>query len=1131
MGTHVNCTRALSLLTSLFSVPGNWQSRKIYREVRKHRSRKTDVLRLLLLLACASGGVAIAADAPRGIARNLQFSHLNAEKGLSSEFVHDVAQDGRGYMWIATQSGLNSFDGHDVRIYESVSGDLNSLSHNFIWSLHIDGNGDLWIGTERGVNRYDAKADSFVRQPWNNLNLNGFRVRKIIQDQQDNFWLGTLGNGVLRISRTGELTQFIKDDESIGSLPDNRIIDLLADRRGQIWVGTDGGGLARFDDATEQFITYRHDAANLLTITSDQIRSLYEDSVGNIWIGTAPGGLNRLDPGTGRVTRFTNDPDNSQSLPAGQISAVYQDNQGTLWVGSENGLAEWRPALNGFVRYATEDGNPLNSRIAAMMQDASGVLWIAGQVGVSAWNYFSDTFKYFSTVEGYLTSNLVTSVDESSTGILWVGTYGGGLTRIDPLNDVVTHYRHDKREAGSLPDDRVMTVHVDANDVVWAGTRSGGLVRLTSDGSRFDQFRHDPDDEASLSGDAISSILSDGKGRLWIGVFDGGLNVAWQGNPDNVQRFRHDPDNPNSLSGDRVLELTEDRTGKIWIGTEDAGLNLFDPVTRSFTVYDLEDLAQSESVPHGTPWEIKEARDGSLYLGTLGQGLLQWTPGARQAGGVRFRQLGAVQGLASEIYGIIENRPYLWLSSNRGLFQYNTVTGEVRRFDNNNGLRNNEFNQGAALRSRTGQYFFGTTAGLVGFFPGELPENTRAPMVSLTASSRTEPLARTGTGQAIPHIDLDYFDAFISFDFVALDFMSPDKNLYRYRMEGFDSEWNNAGHFRRAVYSSLPPGNYVFQVQASNNDRVWNLEGGRVEVHVVPPPWSTWWAYMLYAAIFVALMVWYALNQRAKQQTEIASRIRLEHLVDARTAELADKNNDLMLLNQRLEQASVTDALTGLHNRRFVDEHIAAEVSKLQRQMFEDDSSEEAPQFIFLMMIDLDGFKSINDAFGHHAGDRALLEVKERLLASCRQSDVVIRWGGDEFLIIGTTRTMEGAEQFADKVRQTLAAPGYDVGDGNTGRLSGSIGVSAIPFTGNKIGFASWEQVCSVADMGAYIAKGSGRNAWVSITGTPLITQVDFAGIKENLANLVKERKLRIVSSSSENSDVIPLNRPGRDSK
>ncbi|MBD3646224.1 MAG: GGDEF domain-containing protein, partial [Pseudomonadales bacterium] len=169
----------------------------------------------------------------------------------------------------------------------------------------------------------------------------------------------------------------------------------------------------------------------------------------------------------------------------------------------------------------------------------------------------------------------------------------------------------------------------------------------------------------------------------------------------------------------------------------------------------------------------------------------------------------------------------------------------------------------------------------------------------------------------------------------------------------------------------------------------------------------------------------------------------------------------------------------------------------------------------FLMMIDLDGFQAINDTYGHHAGDRVLLEVKDRWLANCRMSDVVIRWGGDEFLIIGHARTMDGAEQFTEKIRGSLAAPDYDIGGGHHGQLSGSIGISSIPFVPGNLDFAGWEQVCNVADLASYIAKDSGRNSWVSITGTALMAEEEIVDIKDRLPKLIKERKLRVTHSAN----------------
>lgn len=1064
----------------------------------------------------------LAADAASLARRNIQFSNITTEAGLSSEFVHDVAQDGRGYIWFATQAGLNRYDGHELKVYENVASEPSSLSHSFVWSLHVDSTGELWIGTERGINRYNAEKDEFERHPFKGLSLTGYRIRRVLQDARGVFWLGTLGDGLVAIDPVSNtMRHFRHQEDDKLSIPNDHIMALLTDHRGQVWVGTDGGGLARFDATTDSFVVYRNKPDNPLTLGGERIRSLFEDKVGNIWVGTAQGGLSRLDPASGRFTRFQNQVEDPASLPSGQVTAVHEDEHGTLWVGTENGLAEWRETTRSFANYRSNTSSQsslANNRINSIIHDASGVLWLATHGGVSTWNYFSDTFSYYSTTEEYLESDLVSSVNETSDGVLWVGTYGGGLSAIDPVTTEVVHYRFDENEPTSLPDDRVMAVHVDGDDQVWVGTRDGGLALKREDG--FDRIVADVDDEASLSGDAITSILRDSRGDLWVGVFDGGLNRSTDGGK-TFERYMHDATISGTLSGDRVLAIYEDRSGVIWIGTEGAGLNRYNPETNSFTSFDLGDAIDGhETGPSGTPWEIREALDGTIWLGTLGQGLFGWTKEDRQQGISRFTQLSSAQGLASEVYGVIEGaHDELWVSSNRGLFRFHPSSRAIRKFDRNNGLRTNEFNQGARYRSRSGRLFFGSTAGLVGFFPGELPANERPPMIALEANSRTETIARTGTGQATPHATLDYFDAFISFDFVALDFTSPDKNHFRYRMRGLETDWANVDDFRRAVYSSLSPGDYTFEVHASNNDGVWNRAGAEVDVHVVPPPWQTWWAYLIYTAFIASLVVWYLLNQRAKQLAEAETRARLERLVTERTAELAERNADLTSLNEKLEQASVTDALTGLHNRRFVNEHIEAEVSMLKRQAFEEEaepnSNPESPRLLFLMMIDLDGFKAVNDTHGHHAGDRTLLEVKDRLLAGCRKSDAVVRWGGDEFLIIGHARNYEGAEQFAEKIRESVASPAYDVGDGNVSRLSASIGMSYLPFVEGDIDFAGWELVCNVADIGAYLAKGAGRNGWISIMGTKALRQDELGLIQSRLIEFVKDKKLIVSSSPS----------------
>ena len=275
------------------------------------------------------------------VPRNIQFANLTTEAGLSSEFVHDVAQDGRGYLWFATQAGLDSYDGHDIHVYENVSGDPTSLSHSYIWSLFVDHNGDLWVGTERGIDKYDPKTDSFNRNPFGKLDLSDYHIRKMIQDSDGIFWLGTMGKGLLRVDpTTDEMKQFKHISGDSSSLPNDYIMALLSDSHGQLWVGTDGGGLAKYDETTQTFAIYAHEPKNKLSISGNQIRSIYEDRTGQLWVGTAQGGVDQFDPASGRFTAFTHDPKNKLSLPAGQVSAIYEDVRGPLWFGTEHGLAE-----------------------------------------------------------------------------------------------------------------------------------------------------------------------------------------------------------------------------------------------------------------------------------------------------------------------------------------------------------------------------------------------------------------------------------------------------------------------------------------------------------------------------------------------------------------------------------------------------------------------------------------------------------------------------------------------------------------------------------------------------------------------------------------------------------------------
>ena len=1053
--------------------------------------------------------------------RNLKFVNLTTEDGLSSEFVTAVAQDGQGYLWFATQSGLNRYDGHEVRVYEHRPDQPNSISDNFLRALLVDHQGELWVGTGRGLNRYDAATDSFEQRPFGGQ-LADLRIRAVTQDDSGRFWVGTVASGLFAIDRDGSNPRHYRHEpDRPDSLPSDQVITLLESQTGEVWVGTDGGGLARLDREQRSFTVYRHEPDDPTSLAGDEIRSIFEDRDGFVWVGSAQGGLSRYDPTTDRFERFAHSDEDPLSLGTGQVPAIFEDRDGTLWVGTEAGLSEWRPARSGFVTYRRDRGGRyslVNDRVNAISQDASGVLWVATHGGVSAWNYVSDTFFQYNAEGGFVASDIVTSVAQSQDGHVWVATYGGGVSRINMEDGAVRQFRHQPGDATSLSDDRVMAVYVDQADQVWAGTRDGGLCRLV-DEARFSCYQHDPADSTSLSGNAVTRVYSDRNGDLWVGVFGGGLNqLRWEGDRAQFRHFRHDPENPATLSSDRVLAMAHGPDGYLWVGTESGGLNRLDLETGRVLRFDIEPYATNSGVDpvSGSPWELYFSEDGSLWIGTMSQGLLRWSARDRAANRAEFERFGLNDGLTSGIYGIVPGDDgKLWLSSSQGLFGFDPKRRTVRKFDRSNGLRNNEFNVGARLKTQSGELIFGGTAGLVAFSPKALPFNATPPPIALAARSRRAVLARNGDG-GTPQVSITYHDPFVAFDFVALDFVSPDKNAYRYRLEGYDSDWNDATQMRTAVYTNLPAGSYTFRVNASNSNGVWNQEGAAIALTVSPAPWATSWAYLGYAFTAAALLLWMVRRQKKKRMAEIEQRVKLELLVAERTSELETRNTELQALNRKIEDASLTDQLTGLRNRRFIHQFIDSDLSTIERNHYRSQQDPEAripDQLLFVIMIDLDRFKPVNDRLGHDAGDLVLQMVSDRLTSCCRASDTPVRWGGDEFLLVGYTETFEGIETLAEKVRVALGKTLYDLHPNGSASLSASIGVSALPFVDGQLELASWEHVLGAADVAAYLAKNNGGNSWVSIRGTHLLESKDLIDLKDDLSSLVDAGRISVNSS------------------
>lgn len=1095
---------------------------------------------LLMLLGCCCSSALYAQAGVKqpgtdsGLAtRNILFSAITQQQGLSQGAINAIAQDPHGFIWLGTQEGLNRYDGYETVVYDNRHDDPGSLSHDWVWSVYVDNAGDLWVGTDGGgLNRYDRESDSFTsfrHAPEDPHSLSSDRVRVVYQDSKGYYWIGTDGGGLNRLdTATGRFVDYRHDADVPDSLPSDKVLAIFEDSKGKLWVGTEGG-LARMDHAREKFVVYRHDPSVPSSLSNDQVRSIYEDRGGRLWVGTYQGGLSRFDPNSNRFRHFRHNPEDPHSLSHDRVRSIYEDRAGTLWIATDNGLNEWRAASEAFVRYQhdpLQPGSLSDNRVTVVFQDSGDVLWVGTFNGVNKWNYVSDVFRHLHVQPGdrsTLSGKVITAVEESPDGVLWLGTYGGGLNRVDPQTGETVHFRHVATDPLSLSDDRVMALFVAPDGGVWVGTRNGGLNRLDPTSGKFSRYQHDPNDPTSLSSDSISSFSADENGVLWVGTYGSGLN-RFDPATGKSRVYRYDPGNSMTLGSDRILSLYRDRSGVLWVGTEDGGLNRFDENTHTFTRYQHEP-GDPSSLGSNAVLNIAESNDGSLWIATLGGGLNRWASSDRTARQPVFRKYQKNDGLKSDtVFGVLEDVDgFLWVSSNRGLSRLNPRDGALRHFDRFNGLQGDEFNFGAHLKTHAGQLLFGGTDGLVTFDPELLRVNMHRPDVVLTAHSRYEKLATAYStdDKEAETLFLDYKDDFIMFKFAALDYASSDKNQYRYRLEGFDEDWVDPGQVRRATYTSLPAGDYTFTVTASNNDGVWNDQGVSVKLHVEPPPWQTPWAYSLYTIFIGGTLANYRRGQNKKLNNAAKRSAKLEREVQARTRELSQRNEQLKALNEKLLEASTTDSLTGLKNRRYLYDSIESRVALVERRYAggerpdsETKTVDIAPS-LFFMMIDLDGFKSINDTYGHLAGDQALLQVRDILQSTCRKSDTIIRWGGDEFMIIGENTSSRAAEQLAERIRYNLAERQYQLGAGHVGRLSGSIGFAMYPFSPLNAKALSWDQAVAIADHAAYTAKKNGRNAWVGVYGTRKSLWEEFTKTKINLEALASQGMIDIRSSLS----------------
>jgi signal transduction histidine kinase/ligand-binding sensor domain-containing protein/DNA-binding response OmpR family regulator len=784
---------------------------------------------------------------------SLNFVNFTSTSGLSSNTVNAMLKDKLGYMWFATEDGLNRFDGTNFRVYNYNPLDSNSIGTNQLQCIYEDPGGNLWVGTNRTLALYDRQKDCF-----HNFNIaNGTAIRSICSDGAGHLWIGSYAGLILFDPLAHHAKYYLADSAAPGHLLTNTITCLWKDSKNRLWIGSNSG-LYLYQPRTDNFKRFANEANDVTSISDNVVRTIAEDANGNLWVGTVYGGLNRLEKDGQKFTNFKSIKTDSHTLSSNRIYCLVPD-KGQLWVGTEEGLNILDPITARVQRIEKNDRDKYSIKgqaVRSIFIDPRGIYWVAtNQGGV---NKYDKNLAFFHLVQYNpfdrwgLRSPRVTSFAEAPGGDIYVGTDGGGLGLfhrrtglMEPI-DVA-----DVEKSSGLA---ILALERAGNEL-WIGTFQHGVyvLDILSHGIRHFSKGSGP---ADIPSDDIFCIKKDVKGNVWIGTNGKGI-VLYDRKRARFRRFPPmtiDGTLNRTLSEGFIRAIEEDTEGNLLIGTVGSGVALYNPDHHTFRTYNRANT----NLPLDEAVTLHIDEKGMLWAGTPSGGLcrLDYRHG-------KFANFSTGQGLANAvIYKILEDDAgKLWVSTNKGISSFDPEASRFKNYAAANGLQQSSFDLQAGVKTSAGELFFGGIEGFNYFLPATLSGNKNIPAVVFTDLKIGGQSVVAGIDAAIKEniavardIRLSYKQNF-SVDFTALDYTTPGENRYMYKLNGLDKSWNQLGTSRTAVFTNLDPGHYTLEVKAKNCNGAWTTASATLSIYIKPPFWMTGYAYSFYA-LMIGLVVW-----------------------------------------------------------------------------------------------------------------------------------------------------------------------------------------------------------------------------------------------------------------------------------
>jgi len=830
----------------------------------------------------------------------IKFKHLGINEGLSQNSVFCMLQDHNGLIWIGTEDGLNKYDGYEFTVYKHKNEDKTSLSHSQVNALLEDKDHNLWVGTSGGLNVMNARTEQFTRFNTSAVHFDENRnfISSLIKDAQDNIWVGTY-DGLKMYDRAHKrFLSFNPPGLSATNYNLNKIKALFLDKNQIIWISI-GNDLVRFDPARRQFLPLPALLQQNQELRKSNVRVIKQDNSGIYWFGTESAGLFKFDSKSNFVVNYKTD---NSKLTTNVVRDILIAGNNELWVGTRDGLNILHTQTNQFTNYHYNHFDPTtlsHNSVRSFLKDNNGNIWLGTFAGgINTYDAESENFKSIAEQTGSkpgLNHSVVSSILLNNDGTLWVGTEGGGLNYVDRKRNIFKYFsvqEGQKTEQSNI----VKSIARDNDGSLWVGTYNGlvhfDAKRGITEARSLNKEREDQDKKLE-----ITSVLTDNAG-VWVASNGSGLYFIDR--QQTVKSYLHAAENKSGLSSDNLTTLLKDNKDNLWIGTQ-RGLNYFDLKANRFVQF-LNDPDKVTSISNNSILSLFTDSGNRLWIGTQG-GLDLYDPI-----GKKFYAITESDGLANNVVHAIQQGPdgSLWISTNKGLsnirfenyrLPFTAANLVILNYTLDDGLQSNQFSERAVAKANDGELFFGGINGISSFYPGRLIRNTVKPTLiftdfeikdkPITVTSENSPL--TDPINDTKHITLTYDQAFISIKFAALNYTNPGKNQYAYKLEGLrnDNDWHYAGVQRTASYTNLSAGDYAFKVKAANNDGVWNDAPKTLRITILPPPWKTWWAYVIYATIILSLL--YLFYYYSFKTAKLKSELDIEHMLREKDEELAQR--------------------------------------------------------------------------------------------------------------------------------------------------------------------------------------------------------------------------------------------------